>query len=229
MSLPRTVETEVLDTLPADDPAARRSRGDLRRLNRLLATLSTTLAAIDPTPPRTLLELGAGDGSLMLRLGRARARRWPGVAVTLLDRQELIAPATLDGLRAGGWTAEAVVDDVFAWLARDQRHWDVVFANLFVHHFAGEALARLLAGVAARCRVFFCCEPRRAALPLIGSHLVGALGANAVSRADAVSSVRAGFRERELGALWPDPQRWRLREYEAGLFSHCFLATRSEP
>ena len=60
------------------------------------------------------------------------------------------------------------------------------------------------AGIAARTRVFLCCEPRRSALPLAGSHLVGLLGAGPVTRQDAVSSVHAGFRAQELSDLWPD-------------------------
>ena len=119
--------------------------------------------------------------------------------------------------------------DVFDWLARSEHaQWDAVIANLFVHHFSADGLARLLAGVAARARVFLCCEPRRSRLPLASSHLVGLLGAGPVTRQDAVLSVRAGFRARELSALWPDPERWLLREYPAGLFSHCLLAIRKE-
>jgi hypothetical protein len=43
-----------------------------------------------------------------------------------------------------------------------------------------------------------------------------------------VLSVHAGFRGSELSALWPrHPKGWRLREYPAGLFSHCLRAERS--
>jgi hypothetical protein len=87
-------------------------------------------------------------------------------------------------------------------------------------------LQRLLAWIAPRSRVFFCCEPRRAALPLAASHLVGLIGAGPVTRRDAVLSVHAGFRAQELSGLWPDPRDFKLREYPAGLFSHCFLAIR---
>ena len=230
MSRQRIVATETLDVLPADDPRAQRSRRDLQRLNRVMATLSAALLALDravaAAPPRRIVELGGGDGTLMLRLARERAARWPGVELVLLDRQDLVTPQTLDELRALGWKPQVVVSDVFAWLERPaHQHWDVVFANLFVHHFAQPHLSRLLAGVAARSRAFFCCEPRRAPVALLGSHLVRMIGANAVTREDAVASVHAGFRERELSELWPDRRNWQLREYGAGLFCHCFLAT----
>ena len=62
-----------------------------------MATLSIVLRALDRGTagfvPRTLLELGAGDGSMMLRLARRRARRWPDVRVTLLDRLQVVAPS----------------------------------------------------------------------------------------------------------------------------------------
>ena len=231
IGLPRRVEPELLDDLAAGDPRAQRSRDDLRRLHRAMATLSIVLRALDRaaagSPPRTLLELGAGDGSLMLRLAQRRAARWPDVRLTLLDRLDLIDTQTLGGLRDIGWTPNVVAMDVFEWLARPAAtRWDIVCANLFMHHFSPDALARLLAGIAARSRVFFCCEPRRSALPLAASHLVGLLGAGPVMRQDAVFSVHAGFRAQELSALWPDQRAWQLREYRAGLFSHGFLATR---
>jgi hypothetical protein len=231
LSLPRRVEHELLDDLAADDPRAQRSRKDLQRIHRAMATLPIVARALDRGTsgfvPRTLLELGAGDGSLMLRLAQKRAARWPGVHVTLLDRLNLVEPRTLDGIRRAGWTPTVVAMDVFDWLARcDGSRRDVVFANLFVHHFASSALQRLLAGIAARTRVFLCCEPRRSALALAGSHLVGLLGAGAVTRQDAVSSVHAGFRARELSSLWPEGQDWVVNEFSAGLFSHCFLAGR---
>ena len=230
-SLPRRVEAELLDDLPAGDPRAQRSRDDLRRLHRAMGTLSIATRALDSAsmnlPPRNILELGAGDGSMMLRLAQRRAARWPGVKVTLLDRLDLVDAHILSGLKDAGWTADVVSMDVFEWLARPSiARWDIIFANLFMHHFSPDALDRLLLMIAARSRVFFCCEPRRSALPLAASHLVGLLGAGPVTRTDAVLSVHAGFARQELSARWPDRQSWRLREYRAGLFSHGFLAIR---
>jgi hypothetical protein len=231
LSLPRRVEPELLDDLGADDPRAQRSREYLRRIHRAMSVLSVLKRALDSatsgSPPHTIVELGAGDGSLMLRLAQRRAARWPGVNVTLLDRLDLIAPRTLDALRNLGWIPSVVAMDVFDWLARPYAtRSDVVFANLFIHHFSAEPLARLLAGIEQRSRIFFCCEPRRSALSLAGSHLIGLLGAGPVTRKDAVSSVHAGFRGHELSELWPNKSAWVLHENSAGLFSHGFLAIR---
>jgi len=231
MRLPRRVEPEMLDVLPQADPRAIRSRQDLRRINRVMATHSILCRGIDAAtrgrPPRRIVELGAGDGTLLLRLARRRAAKWPGVEATVVDRKDLIASETRQGFATLGWTLRVVACDVFAWVDEaDAVPYDLSLANLFLHHFADEALRLLFSGVAARSNAFVACEPRRAATALFGSHLVGLLGCNAVSRNDAVLSVHAGFRDAELTAAWPETHSWQIDEYPAGLFSHCFLATR---
>lgn len=243
--LARTVDPETLDSLAADDPAAQRSRRDLRWIHRAMGTraivrqaLREITASRRAVTPLRILELGAGDGSLMLGVARSLALTWPKVELTLLDRQPLVGHATLRRYAELGWTATAKVGDVFDWAAAPaaaQRpgggasRWDVIVANLFLHHFEGAALAGLLATIAARTDRFLACEPRRDWLALAGSHLVGAIGANAVTREDAVLSVHAGFRGDELSKAWPAQGiDWCLQEYSARLFSHCFRAERLE-
>ena len=230
--MPRRVEPEMLDHLPAADPGAIRARRDLRRINRVMAAQTILCKGIDAAtrgrPPRHVVELGAGDGTLLLRVAQRRAAKWPGVEATLVDRQDIVSADTREGFAALGWKLRVVTGDVFDWL--DQTPLlphDLLLANLFLHHFAGDTLARLLAGIAARSSAFVACEPRRAATALVGSHLVGLLGCNAVTRNDSVLSVRAGFRDAELTAAWPTARGWRIDEYPAGLFTHCFLAKRS--
>ena len=103
---------------------------------------------------------------------------------------------------------------------------DAIVVNLFVHHFEADALSRLFRAIARITECFVACEPRRARVPLLASHLVGAVGANAVTRRDAVLSVRAGFRDRELSACWPNDGQWHTIETGARLFSHTFAALR---
>jgi hypothetical protein len=235
--LPRRVRPELLDELPAHDPRAVRSRRDLRLLNRIMAARSLLLSALDrmlASPPRRLVELGTGDGSLLLAIARKRARRWPDVHAALLDMQPVVTADTLAAFTALGWRAEIVAADVLDWSARAHEgdRDAVAIANLFVHHFEGERLERLLAGIAARCRAFVCCEPRRGWLPLAGSHLVGLIGCNEITRHDAVLSVHAGFRGEELSTAWrralgPAAAEWHLHESAAGAFSHVFAAVRA--
>ena len=231
MSLARSVLPELLDELPAEDPRAVRSRQDLRRVNRLMGSHAILLRALDPivvgSTAQRVVELGAGDGTSMLRLARSRARHWPGVRVVLLDQQPVVEPGTLAEMRRLGWSVDVVAADVFDWLRRQQGPPDdVVFANLFVHHFDDEPLDRLLQGVAGIARAFVCCEPRRSHGVASASRLLALIGFNDVSRHDAVRSVYAGFRDRELSESWPDSAGWLLREAPAGLFSHLFAATR---
>ena len=226
----RRVEAETLDHLPEDDPQAMRSRRDLQRVNRIMGNLpilDSLLAASLLRAPSQIAELGAGDGSLLLRLARRRSHQWPGVTLTLVDRQDLVTAQTRADFADVGWTARAATMDVFAWLERDDHpRYDAVIANLFVHHFEGDALSRLFRGIARIADCFVACEPRRARIALLGSHLVGAIGANEVTRRDAVLSVRAGFRDRELSAHWPKVDGWQLSEMDARLFSHAFAAVR---
>jgi hypothetical protein len=230
---PRRVMPEILDELPASDPRARRSRGDLRRINRIMAAvtwLKRGLAAA-ATRPRTVVELGAGDGTLALRLARSLGNPWLGTHLTLLDLEPSVAQKTADAIRACGWTLEVVAADALDWLARARpERVGVVFANLFVHHFEGERLTHLLGGVAAHADAFVCCEPRRSRFALAGSRLLGLIGCNDVTRHDAVVSVQAGFRDDEIGAAWRHaaPGDWTLSEKAAGAFSHLFVARRGE-
>ena len=228
---PRRVVPEILDHLAPDDPRALRSRRDLRLVNRIMGHAALLARALDtavPAAPLHLVELGAGDGTLMLRLAQRRARRWPNTAVTLLDMRPTVTPATLAALQATGWAVDVVEADALEWLARPASARDaVVLANLFVHHFEGERLARLLAGLAAHARSFVCCEPRRSTFALAGSRLLWAIGCNDVTRHDAVVSVHAGFRSHELTAAWRAiGSGWELAETRAGAFSHLFVARR---
>ena len=232
-SMPRRVQVELLDELPGDDPRAVRSRRDLQRINGLMGSASILLRALDGyagAPPTQLVELGSGDGRLLLQVARARCKAWPGVQLSLVDRQPCVSAETLAEFHALGWPTRVLALDVFEWLAQAQTApVDVVMANLFVHHFEGERLHQLLDGIARRCRSFVCNEPRRSPVALIGSHLLGLIGCNAITRHDAVLSVHAGFSGSELSALWPRAPglEWQLHERAAGIFGHLFVATQS--
>jgi Methyltransferase domain len=249
VSRPRVVTPEALDHLPVDDPRARRSRRDLQRVHKAMGTRGALLRAMRRMAKEhrarhqnafRVLELGAGDGSLLLGVARAGRRHWPDVELSLLDRQPVIERETLSRYADAGWAARVRVMDVMDW-ARNPFEatpaWNLIVANLFLHHFEPPALTMLLEVIASRTERFLALEPRRSALALVGSRLVGLLGANAVTRQDAVLSVHAGFRDDELTRLWPKPSRmpvttalqdvrWRTREHRAGLFSHSFAAER---
>ena len=218
----RRVEPEWLDELPADDPRAVRSRADLRRINALMGNARIVageirageIRALHPGGVRTIAEIGAGDGHFAARLAMALG----GAArMTLVDQQQMCAvPIAATCVRA----------DVFDWLEH-AGDYDVIVANLFLHHFERERLAMLLRLVAGRTRLFVACEPRRSGMALAGSRLLGLIGCNDVTRHDAVASVRAGFGDGELSALWPKGGAWTLSEEARAPFSHCFVARRA--
>ncbi len=230
----RIVQSELLDTLPPGDPCAARSRQDLRRVNGWMhhhAIMADVLQnTLNHHAPGQITELGAGDGNFLLRvaqkikMGRTSSRSVSfSVHATLLERQKIATPETLAGFAAIGWRAEAVVADVFDW-PQTSAGDEVVIANLFLHHFKDASLAKLFRLISLRTKLFIAVEPRRTPWTLFCSRLLWAIGCNAVTRHDAVVSVRAGFSGHELSAFWPGQQDWQLTEQRAGAFSHIFIA-----
>jgi hypothetical protein len=144
------------------------------------------------------------------------------VHVIILDRQSIVSDKTKAGFAALGWRCETLQGDIFETLP--QIAPDIVTANLFLHHLDDAALRRLLALVVSRSRAFVACEPRRSAFALLGARLVFALGANDVTRHDAVASVQAGFRDQELSALWTTERAWMCQERGVFPFSQVFRA-----
>lgn len=225
----RTVEPEWLDELPENDPGAVRSRHDLRRVNFLMGNagiLADRLGRLSSDEfPRRMVELGAGDGTFALRVAAKLAGRTKKVELTLVDRQNLVRSETTEAFLRLGWRTKFVRSDVFEFLSRVEPV-DCIFANLFLHHFQGEQLSLLLRLMAEKTRMFAACEPYRSTVGIGGTKLLGLIGCNAVTRHDATISVRAGFRGRELSALWPDVGKWKIEEGAAGWFSHAFVANR---
>ena len=228
---PRLVLPETLDFLAPDDPRAARSRRDLRRVHRAMRTVSIVKQALAGAhltcPPRRVLELGGGDASLVLRLAQALRPHWPHVSLAVLDRHDVVATQTRAAYRALGWELQVTRQEALEWAAAPHsERYDLCICTLFLHHFDEKSLPGLLHAIAASCDAFIACEPRRSALSRLGSRMVAVLGANQVTREDAVTSVAAGFKGRELTALWPRDGRWSCREYAAFPFTHCFAAVR---
>ena len=224
----RIIQPEILDELPADDPRAIQSRRDLQKINTFMGHPGMVTRALRaaPSPPRLLVELGGGDGTFLLKVAR-RLRHQERVRAVLVDRRPSLSPATRDGFEKVGWTIDSREADVFEWLCRaDAETADVMVANLFLHHFRDGELAHLMNLAAQRTRRFVACEPRRSRTGLAGVPLLRLIGCNEVTLHDGNLSVRAGFRDRELGSLWPPDPDWRLTERPRGLFTHAFVAAR---
>ncbi len=228
----RLVRPEMLDHLSPEDPRAIKSRRDLVRVNALMLQpriMARALSAFyERGAPRTILDLGAGDGVFMLRVASLLAPQWRDVTVVLFDQTDIVNSATREAFRALHWRVETMTGDLFDALERKRMPpSDVVTANLFLHHFTNVQLSLLFRHVVSLTRLFVACEPRRSLLAWLSSSSLWVIGCNDVSQHDAPASVEAGFRGNELSALWPKSNDWVLSERGAGLFSHCFAAARS--
>jgi hypothetical protein len=225
----RQIQPEILDRLPPDDPRAIQSRRDLQKVNAFMGHVGLVTRALRQSRslPRLVVELGAGDGSLLLAVARRLRRPQTRVRAVLVDFNPSVSERTIAGFHAVGWDVATEKADVFDWMLRsDVERADVTLANLFLHHFRDVDLSTLLAAVSRQTSRFIACEPRRSRTSLAGASLLVFIGCNDVTRHDAKISVRAGFDDHELSALWPNEQGWKLKESRAGLFSHFFEAVR---
>ena len=229
----RVITPELLDALPPDDPRAQKSRRDLQRINWWMGNAGKIAAWLKQGGAgksfHRLIELGAGDGTFALKLARQLAPHIGPMRLVLVDRLHLVTQQTQLELQKSGWQTELVIANVFDWLPNYKSGSDTgIFAILFLHHFTEVQLRELFSQAAAKCIFFAACDPRRSSFALFGSRLLGAIGCNAVTRHDAIVSVRAGFIGQELTKLWPSNSPWHLLEKETGLFSHGFIARRME-
>lgn len=228
----RELQPELLDELAPHDPAAQHSRRDLRRINLCMGNARLVAAALTRSlrhaPPQRVVDLGAGDGAFLLQMVKQLPTLAPGTELILVDRANAADEPVLAELRARGFHPQFERADAWDWLrACPTQAGTWVVTNLFLHHFTGETLRAAFQCLGEKATVVCACEPRRAAGPLLASRLLGLIGANAVTRHDAVVSVRAGFAGRELSELWPADIGWQLTERRAGWFSHLFLAEKT--
>jgi hypothetical protein len=182
----RRVEPEILDQLPAGDPAATRSRRELRLINALMGNHRWLARQVRRfrEPAWRVLELGAGDGALGCRLAAGGDGGWL-CGIDLAPRPEAW-PAS------GDWRQADV-------LAMPLPVAEIVVANLFLHHFAAPQLAHLGANLPGECRVLICSEPARRRVHLVQAALLAAVARfGHVTRHDMPVSIRAGFIGAEL-------------------------------
>jgi hypothetical protein len=229
----RLVEPEWLDELAAEDPLAISARRDLRRINTFMGNEGlVTRAILDVCSGRSSIELaevGCGDGDFLCRVAQSLARKGLAGRAWLVDRASTPAPDLRERFAGIGWSMEWIQGDASAWLSqRRARSLDVLVANLFLHQFGDQDLRDLLKHYARAANAFVAVEPRRWRPSIWGSRLTGLIGCNAVTRHDAVVSVRAGFTGQEITRLWPETQGWHVQESDPNWASHRFKAYRGD-
>ena len=194
----RTLEPELLDSLPPGHPDALHNRRDLRLTNAIVGNhrwLARTLPRL-LRPGEKALEIGAGLGELGQRLHR-------------------------QGLHVGGldlWSRPSDWGPANAWHVADLRtfdgygDYDAILGNLIFHQFSDAELAALGKKLRAKARVILACEPGRRRVSQTLFRTIGPLlGANYVSLHDAHVSIAAGFRADELPRLLGlNPAEWNV-------------------
>jgi hypothetical protein len=226
----REVRPELLDELPPDDPRAIRSRGDLRRVNAWMGNaraIASLLQLHCRGARRRIVDLGGGDGALMLEVARRLPHDWKRAELRIVDQQNILTETSKGDFASRGWNAMPIQKDVFDWAAdSSQEDADAMVANLFLHHFEAAELRELFQRVARRTSLFIACDPRRFRANGFVRGMLWLIGCNDVTRHDGEMSVRAGFRNSELSKLWPGDKDWLLEERDVGLFRHLFVARR---
>lgn len=195
----RIVVPEILDSLPAGDPGAERSRRDLILVDAFMGNTRWILGKIrtleDIEGP--LVEIGAGGGRLCSKL-RSRFPERRIFGLDLSDRPPHLDPG-VDWVRGDFFrTLETVRGGVCA-------------GSLILHHFQAAALEEL--GRRLReFRALVFCEPLRSRISLGFSAIASPL-AGEVTRHDMPASIRAGFLPGELARyLGLDRAAWRVSE-----------------
>jgi hypothetical protein len=211
----RTLQPELLDSLPPDHPDALHNRRDLRLTNAIVGNHRWLARTLPPLlrPGERALELGAGTGELGRRLARAGL--------------------TCDGLdlwpRPAAWPAECEWHRTDLLRFTGYAPYAVVVGNLIFHQFSAADLSALGAALqAGGVRTIVACEPARRRLSQLLYRTLGPLfGANHVSLHDAHVSIAAGFRGDELPrALGLAPAEWRIRRFTTLLGVYRLVAER---
>ncbi len=188
----RAQDAELLDEGVAPDEALR-SLGDLRFVNRWLGNRQRLLQAVradlERPPAPSLLDVGCGSGDVPVWIASQVDRPVRVYGVDIKPLHLKAAPGALRG----------VVADVHA-LPFPDACFDVVTASLFLHHFDGPDVGRVLRELfRVTRRALVVNDLRRARVPYaFGRATFPLLFRSRVSIEDGLLSIRRGFTLDEL-------------------------------
>ncbi|MGJ8634888.1 MAG: class I SAM-dependent methyltransferase [Luteolibacter sp.] len=207
----RKLTPEILDSLPHDDPRARSSRRDLRRINFVMGNDSWVLGKIPPETSR-ITELGAGDGHLLSRI----AKKFPQTPVTAFD----LAPRSKKLPQRVQWMRGDILT------IPPKNRTGTLIANLFLHHFTQPELNTMSKWIIDFDTLIFS-EPLRSRFPLMATKIVSPI-IHPVTRHDMRVSIEAGFTAGELcTALHLRENGFTVTETESWLGAIRVVATKS--
>lgn len=198
----RIVAPEILDSLPAENPEAIRSRADLRVINWFMGNERWILERLGSQKnAKRVVELGAGEGKLTTRI-KSQFNDLDVVAVDLIDRPPKIDNA-VKWLQGNVLTADLPIDEK-----------TVVVVNLFLHHLDADVL-KLLGSKLSKAKTLIFAEPVRMRYALMLGYLIYPF-VNRVTKHDMIVSIKAGFVPSELPAYFSEDFEWCEQAHPMG-------------
>lgn len=198
--------TELLDGDALDDPSLRANLGDIRRINAILGWTAFTARAVvraaqDESLRRfRLLDVCSGSADIPLAIVRLAARRGLQASVTATDLSPQIVRIAAEQARVA---PDMIVEQQDALhLPYPDHAFDIGLCTLALHHFAPDLAGELLRQLARVARTVLIFDVERHPLALAGAWLLTrALPMHAMTRHDALASVRRAYRAAEVQAM----------------------------
>jgi 2-polyprenyl-3-methyl-5-hydroxy-6-metoxy-1,4-benzoquinol methylase len=208
---------------PADHDAALRGLARLNALSRCHASLWPRVRSLARRKGGTLhvLDVASGGADLPIRMDAVARLQGVRLRWTLTDRSAHALRHGLARARACGLACEGEQVDV---LERPLPQADLVINSLFLHHFDGPDVVRILEAMRHAARLAVGASDLRRSRLALGLVWLGSrtLSRSPVVRHDATASVRAAHQPREIRELVDraglqdatvqvaDPVRWLL-------------------
>jgi len=207
------IGTELLDDPHADPRVVRRELKDIARLNARFGGTRAVVEALEPffqagrretgkgkRATWTLLDVGTGLGDIPRAAALAARRHGITLRLVGLDLNPTAARSARHA--AHDVPLVPVLGDGGAPPFRS-RSVDIVIASQVLHHLAPDVAVRWIATFAALARrAVVVADLRRSRLAMTGVWLASfPLGFGAVTRHDAVLSLRRGYTREEMNAL----------------------------
>ena len=204
--LERCYASEIIDTpdLPAE--VMRDVHRDLTRAHRWLGNTSAIISALkrNPLPVRRVLDIGCGDGALLLEIRRKLHADVVGVD---------LRPPSLKLTAVPIVQANAVSEAL--------PNCDAAVAVCVAHHLTDPDCMEMIRNVGRYCRRFIILDLVRHRLPLTLFRLAVGPLVHPVNAHDGCRSIRRSYTPRELGAIVTkalDGTRARFRHSVAPLY-----------
>lgn len=198
--LERCYALEIMDDPNLPDETLRAVHRDLTRMHRWLGNTSAIVSALrrDPLPVRRVVDIGCGDGGLLVEIRRKLGTEVVGVELRAPSPNRTTIPIV---------EADAVRSPL--------PEADVAIAVCLIHHLSDDDFIELIRNVGRYSRRFLILDLVRHRLPLALFRLAVGPWLHWVNASDGPQSIRRAYSPAELGALVT-----RALEDGRGVFRH---------